>query len=58
MVAIAGMMSWFTALIVVVRFIPHRIGPDLFRLVNTILELILLGFATFFAIILSCHFLR
>jgi hypothetical protein len=51
-------MSWFTALIVVVRFIPHRIGPTFFRLVNAILGLILLGFATFCGIVLSRHFLH
>ena len=52
----AGLMTWFTTLIVVVRFIPHRIGPTFFRLVNAILGLILLGFATFCAIVLSRHF--
>ena len=56
MVAV-GLMTWFTALIVVVRFIPQRIGPIFFRLINTILGLILLGFATFCAIVLSRHFL-
>jgi hypothetical protein len=45
-------------LIVVVRFIPHRIGPNFFRLVNAILGLILLGFATFCAVVLSRHFLH
>jgi hypothetical protein len=30
--AAAGLMTWFTVLIVVVRFIPHRIGPIFFRL--------------------------
>ena len=53
----AGLMTWFTTLIVVVRFLPHRIGPTFFRLVNAVLGLILLGFATFCAIILSRHFL-
>jgi hypothetical protein len=43
-------------LIAVVRFIPKRIGPIFFRLVNAILGLILLGFATFCAIVLSRHF--
>jgi hypothetical protein len=56
--AAAGLMTWFTTLIVVVRFIPHRIGPTFFRLVNAILGLILLGFATFCAIVLSRHFLH
>jgi len=36
---------------------PHRIGPTFFRLVNGVLGLILLGFVTFCAIILSGHFL-
>jgi threonine/homoserine/homoserine lactone efflux protein len=54
----AGLMTWFTTLIVVVRFIPHRIGPPFFRLVNAILGLILLGFTTFCAIVLSRHFLH
>ena len=58
LMASAGLMTWFTALIVVVRFIPHRIGPIFFRLVNAILGLILLGFATFCAIVLSRHFLH
>lgn len=38
-------------LIFVVRFIPHRIGPIFFRLINAILGIILLGFATFCAIV-------
>jgi threonine/homoserine/homoserine lactone efflux protein len=53
LMATAGLMTWFTALTVIVRFIPHRIGPNFFRLVNAILGLILLGFATFCAIVLS-----
>ena len=56
--AAAGLMTWFTALVVVVRFIPNRIGPNFFRLVNTVLGLVLLGFATFCAIVLSRHFLH
>jgi threonine/homoserine/homoserine lactone efflux protein len=56
LMAAAGLMTWFTALVVVVRFIPSRIGPIFFRLVNGILGLILLGFATFCAIVLSRHF--
>jgi hypothetical protein len=56
--AAAGLVTWFTALIIAVRFIPHRIGPIFFRLVNAILGLILLGFATFCAIVLFRHFLR
>ena len=58
LMAAAGMMTWFTGLTVVVRFIPHRIGPTFFRIVNAILGLILLGFATYCAIVLSRHFLR
>jgi len=52
----AGLMTWFAALVIVVRFIPNRIGPIFFRLVNAILGLILLGFATFCAIVLFHHF--
>jgi len=58
LMAAAGLVTWFTALIIAVRFIPHRIGPIFFRLVNAILGLILLGFATFCAIVLFRHFLR
>ena len=56
--AAADLTTWFTALTVIVRFIPHRIGPNFFRLINAILGLILLGFATFCAIVLSRHLLR
>ncbi len=56
LMASVGLMTWFTALVIVVRFIPDRIGPIFFRLVNAILGLILLGFATFCAIVLSRHF--
>jgi threonine/homoserine/homoserine lactone efflux protein len=55
MVAV-GLASWFGALVVAVRFIPDRIGPIFFRLVNGLLGLILLGFATFCAVALSRHF--
>jgi L-lysine exporter family protein LysE/ArgO len=58
LMATAGLMTWFTALTVAVRFIPHRIGPNFFRLVNAILGLILLGFATFCAIVLSRYLLH
>ncbi len=58
LMATAGLMTWFTALIVAVRFIPHRIGPNFFRLVNAILGVILLGFALFCAMVLYRHFLR
>ena len=57
LMATAGLMTWFTALIIAVRFIPHRIGPNFFRLVNAILGLVLLGFATFCGIVLSRHLL-
>lgn len=58
LMAAAGLMTWFAALVVVVRFIPNRIDAIFFRLVNAILGLILLGFATFCAIILSSHLLH
>jgi threonine/homoserine/homoserine lactone efflux protein len=58
LMAAAGLTTWFSALVVAVRFIPHRIGPIFFRLANAILGLILLGFATFCAIVLSRHFLH
>ena len=51
----AGLVTWFTTLIFVVRFIPDRIGPPFFRLVNVALGLILLGFATFCAVLLYRH---
>ncbi len=54
----AGLMTWFATLVAAVRFIPQRIGPPFFRLVNAILGLILLGFATFCAVVLSRHFLH
>lgn len=53
----AGLMTWFTTLILVVRFMPHRIGPTFFRFVNAAFGLILLAFATFCAIVVSRHFL-
>jgi threonine/homoserine/homoserine lactone efflux protein len=58
LMATAGLATWFAALTVAVRFIPHRIGPNFFRLVNAILGLILLGFATFCVIVLSHHLLH
>src|SRR5271157_5659478 len=58
LMATAGLMTWFTALTVVVRFIPHRIGPIFFRLVNALLGLMLLGFAAFCATVVSHQFLR
>lgn len=54
----AGLMSWFTMLIVVVRFVPERIGPSFFRLINAILGVILLGFSAYCISILSHSFRR
>lgn len=51
----AGLMTWFTLLVMLVRFLPHRIGPAFFRLVNALLGLILLGFAAYCAVVLSRH---
>src|SRR5579862_2105995 len=56
LMAAAGLMTWFTTLIIVVRFIPNRIGPAFFRLINAILGVILLGFATYCTFVLSRHF--
>ncbi len=58
LMATIGLMTWFTALTVVVRFMPQRIGPNFFRLINAILGLILVGFTTFCLIVLSRHFLQ
>lgn len=55
LMATLGLMTWFAILTFVVRFIPYRIGPNFFRVVNAILGLILLGFAVFCAIVLSRH---
>ncbi len=54
----AGLTAWFTALVVAVRFIPHRIDAIFFRLANAVLGLILLSFATYCAVILLRHFLH
>ncbi len=54
----AGLTTWFTTLIFGVRFMPHRIGPTFFRIVNVAFGLILLGFATFCIIVVSRHLLR
>lgn len=53
----AGLMTWFTTLIIVVRFMPHRIGPTFFRLVNAAFGLVLFAFGTLCAIVVSRHFL-
>ncbi len=54
----AGLMTWFTALVVVVRFIPRRIDAVFFRLANAILGIILLGFASYCVVVLLRHFLH
>ena len=54
----AGLTTWFTTLIFVVRFMPQRIGPTFFRFVNAAFSLILLAFATFCATVVSRHFLH
>ena len=58
LMAAAGLMTWFTALIVAVRFLSHWIGPIFFQIVNAVLCVILLGFSTFCAILLSRLFLH
>jgi hypothetical protein len=35
----AGLMTWFTPLVVVVRFIPHHIGPIFFASSTASLDL-------------------
>jgi threonine/homoserine/homoserine lactone efflux protein len=57
LMAAAGLMTWFATLIFVVRFMPHRVGPTFFRIVNAAFGLILIAFATFCAIVVSHHFL-
>jgi threonine/homoserine/homoserine lactone efflux protein len=54
----AGLIAWFAALIIAVRFIPHRIGATFFRLANAILGFLLLGFGTYCAVVLSRHLFR
>jgi putative LysE/RhtB family amino acid efflux pump len=49
--AAAGLMTWFTTLTLAIRFMPHRLGPTFFRLVNATLGFILLAFATLCAIV-------
>jgi threonine/homoserine/homoserine lactone efflux protein len=58
LMATIGLAAWFTVLIVVVRFIPHRIGPAFFRAINAVLGLILLGLGCLCVIVLSRHILR
>jgi len=50
----AGLLTWFTLLAFLVRFLPDGIGPTFFRLVNAVFGLILVGFATLCALALVC----
>jgi L-lysine exporter family protein LysE/ArgO len=54
----SGLTTWFGALTVLVRFLPKSIGPIFFRIVNAVLAIILLTFASICAHILYHHFLR
>jgi hypothetical protein len=54
----AGLLTWFAGLTLLIRFIPHRVGPTFFRLVNAAFGLVLLAFATFCALVVSRHFLH
>jgi threonine/homoserine/homoserine lactone efflux protein len=56
LMAAAGLMTWFTTLTFVVGFMPHRLGPTFFRLVNGAFGFILLAFAMFCAVLVSHHF--
>jgi putative LysE/RhtB family amino acid efflux pump len=58
LMAATGLMTWFTTLTFVVRFMPDRLGPTFFRLVNATFGFILLAFATFCALVVSRHFLH
>ncbi|MCL2701001.1 MAG: LysE family translocator [Phycisphaerae bacterium] len=40
----AGLMTWFTILTFFVRFMPDRLGPGFFRVVNILSGLLLIGF--------------
>ena len=42
--ASAGLMTWFTILTFFVRFMPDRLGPGFFRVVNILSGLLLIGF--------------
>jgi threonine/homoserine/homoserine lactone efflux protein len=53
-----GLAAWFTALILFVRFIPHRTGAIFFRMANAILSIVLLGFGTYCAVVLFRHLPR
>ena len=54
----AGLMVWFTALILFVRFVPHRADAILFRAANATLGLILLGFGAYCSVDLSRRLLH
>lgn len=58
LMAAAGLMTWFTTLIFIVCFMPHCVGPTLFRLVNAAFGVILLTLATFCATVVFRHFLH
>jgi L-lysine exporter family protein LysE/ArgO len=58
LMAAAGLMTWFVTLMFVVRFMPHRIGPTFFRIVNAAFGIILLAFGTFCAMFVSRRFLH
>jgi threonine/homoserine/homoserine lactone efflux protein len=53
-----GLTSWFTALIVFVSFIPHRIDAIFFRVANVVLGFVLLGFGMYCAVVLFGHLRR
>jgi threonine/homoserine/homoserine lactone efflux protein len=53
-----GLAAWFTALILFVRFIPHRTGAIFFRVANAILGFVLLGFGAYCAVVLFRYLLR
>jgi threonine/homoserine/homoserine lactone efflux protein len=48
-----GLMAWFAALVLFVRFVPQHAGGILFRVANATLGLILLSFGTYCAVDLS-----
>ena len=53
-----GLTAWFSALIIAVRAIPHRVGALFFRLANGTMGLIFIGGAIFSAVVLFRHFLH
>jgi uncharacterized membrane-anchored protein len=54
----AGLMAWFAALILFVRFVPQRTHAILFSMANGVLGLILLGFGAYCAVVLFRHLFR